>query len=550
MGSMLLPCRPFLKVLPAAFGLLSRRPMAVPAVAITRALMRPMSVAALPFACALGGCMMGPDFRNPDPPKDTTYLADDQVAELVSAKIPGGEAQRIVQGLDIPGQWWSVFHSQPLNDLIERALIANPDIHSAKAALRESQFNARAQRATLFPTVQAGVTASSNQVSNVLSAPTASGDFIYSLFTVGFTISYTFDLFGANRRAAESLDALAEAQCFQLEAAYLSLASNVVAAAIQDASLRAQIDATRRIIAAQRETLDTLRRQEGLGAISSADVAQQEAQLAQAEATLPPLQKALAQGRNLLATLTGRLPSVQIGERFEFGDLLLPPDLPLSLPSRLVEQRPDIRAAEANLHSASAKLGVSIANQFPQITLSAGFTPTSIVLNQLFVPGQANSNAGVSILQTIVDGGALAAKKRAAQAALEQAEAQYRSTLLTAFRNVADTLRALEYDALALQAAVSAERASENSLTITRRRLQLGDTTYTVVLAAELTYRQALLNRMQAQTNRLINTAALFQALGGGWWNREDARSSPAQRLTCRPPKLKSGTTQATVATK
>ncbi len=193
---------------------------------------------------------------------------------------------------------------------------------------------------------------------------------------------------------------------------------------------------------------------------------------------------------------------------------------------------------------------MSIANQFPQITLSAGFTPTSIVLNQLFVPGQANSNAGVSILQTIVDGGALAAKKRAAQAALEQAEAQYRSTLLTAFRNVADTLRALEYDALALQAAVSAERASENSLTITRRRLQLGDTTYTVVLAAELTYRQALLNRMQAQTNRLINTAALFQALGGGWWNREDARSSPAQRLTCRPPKLKSGTTQATVATK
>jgi NodT family efflux transporter outer membrane factor (OMF) lipoprotein len=311
----------------------------------------------------------------------------------------------------------------------------------------------------------------------------------------------------------------------------------VVAAAILEASLRAQIEATQRIIAAQRETLDILRRQEGLGAVTGADVAQQEAALAQAEATLPPLQKALAQGRNLLITLTGRLPSTQLVERFELADLALPPDLPLSLPSRLVEQRPDIRAAEANLHSASAQVGVATANQFPQITLNAGFTPTSIVFNQLFLPGQISSVAGASILQTIIDGGALAAKKRAAQAALEQADAQYRSTVLTAFRNVADTLRALEYDALALQAVLAAERAAANSLTIARRRLELGDTTYVVVLAAELSYRQTLLARVQAQANRFTNTAALFQALGGGWWNRDDSLANPAQRLTCRPPK-------------
>jgi NodT family efflux transporter outer membrane factor (OMF) lipoprotein len=491
-----------------------------------------------PFAVclALGACTMGPDFRSPDPPATGLYLAEDQPTNLVAANIPGGETQRIVQNLDIPGQWWAVFHLRPLNDLIERSLIANPDIHAARAALRAAQFNARAQRATLFPTLQAGVGASQNQVSNVLSPPTASGDFIYSLFTVGFTISYTLDLFGANRRAIESLEALAEAQCFQLEAAYLSLASNVVAAAIQEASLRAQIEATQRIIAAQRETLDILRRQEGLGAVTGADVAQQEAALAQAEATLPPLQKALAQGRNLLATLSGRFPSVRVAEYFELSDLVLPPDLPLSLPSRLVEQRPDIRAAEATLHSASAQVGVATANQFPQITLNAGFTPTSIVFNQLFLPGQLSSVAGASILQTIVDGGALAAKKRAAQAALEQADAQYRSTVLTAFRNVADVLRALEYDALALQAAVAAERASANSLTIARRRLELGDTTYVVVLAAELSYRQTLLARVQAQANRFTNTAALFQALGGGWWNRDDTLSNPAKRLTCRPP--------------
>jgi NodT family efflux transporter outer membrane factor (OMF) lipoprotein len=501
-------------------------------------------------APTLGACMMGPNFHSPDPPATGLYLADDQPSELVAASIPGGETQRIVQGLDIPGQWWAVFRSQPLDGLIQRALIANPDIHAAVASLRVAQYTARAQRATLFPTVQAGVSATQTQVSNVLSPPTVNPDvFIYSLFTLGFTISYTLDLFGANRRSTESLEALAEAQCFQLEAAYLSLASNVVAAAILEASLRAQIEATQRIIAAQRETLGILRQQEGLGAITGADVAQQEAALAQAEATLPPLQKALAQQRNLIATLTGRLPSAPVDERFELSDLMLPPDLPLSLPSRLVEQRPDIRAAEANLHSAGAQLGVAIANQFPQVTLTAGISPSSIVLDQLFVPGQLGSTLGVSVLQTVVDGGALAAKKKAAQAALQQADAQYRSTVLTAFRNVADTLRALEYDAIALQAAVASERAAATSLTIARRRLDLGDTTYVTVLVAELAYRQAVLFRVQAQSNRFTNTAALFQALGGGWWNRDDSLANPAQRLTCRPPRP-AGAAPATAALK
>src|SRR5262249_10725084 len=347
---------------------------------------------------------------------------------LANAGIAGGETQRIVQGLDIPAQWWAVFHSRPLNDLIERSLVANPDIHSAQAALRAAQYTARAQRATLFPTVQAGVTAQSLQVPNVLPPPTIRPDqFPHSLFTMGVTVSYTLDLWGANRRATESAEAQAGAQCFQLEAAYLSLAANVVAAAIQDASLRAQIDATKLIIAAQRDTLEILRRQEGLGAVTGADVAQQEAALAQAEAALPPLQKALAQNRNLLATLTGQLPSVRIFEQFQLNDLILPPDLPLSLPSQLVEQRPDIRAAESQLHSASAQLGVAVANQFPQVTLSAGLTPTSVVFDQLLVPGQANSNLGVSVLQTVFDGGALQAKRRAAQALLDQAQAQYRS---------------------------------------------------------------------------------------------------------------------------
>jgi NodT family efflux transporter outer membrane factor (OMF) lipoprotein len=480
------------------------------------------------------GCTMGPNFQPPDPPRAQSFLPD-QPPTFVAGGINGGEAQRIVDGMDIPGQWWQVFQSPQLNSLIETALRANPDITAASAGLRVAQEAARAQRATLFPTVQAGFGASANQVPTVLSAPTADNNYSYSLYTLGLTLSYNLDLWGANRRQIESLDALAEAQCFQLEGAYLSLASNVVAAALLEASLRAQIDSTQRIVAAQRDTLDILNRQLGLGAVNGSDVAAQQAALAQVEATLPPLQKALAQQRNLLATLTGRFPDQSLAEQFKLADLKLPEDLPLSLPSKLVEQRPDVRAAESNLHSSSALVGVAIANQFPNITLNASIGTQALTLGTLFGPTLASSVAGVNVLQTVLDGGALAAKKRQAQAALEQADAQYRSTVLQAFRNVADTLRALEFDALTLKASVAAEQATATSLQIARRRLELGDATYIFVLTAELAYQQAALLRVQAQAARYTDTAALFQALGGGWWNRDALPRDPAARLRCRP---------------
>jgi len=493
------------------------------------------AVSGLILTTGLGGCMVGPDFQRPTPPKAEAYLPD-TTTDLVAADIPGGEAQTLVRGLDIPGQWWTVFKSPQLNSLIETSLRANPDVRAAVAGLKVAQENARAQRATLFPQIQGSFGASQNQTPASLSPATASGASIYGLFTVGLQVTYALDLWGGNRRQIESLDALAEGQCFQLEGAYLSLASNVVAAAILEASLRAQIDATQRIIDAQHETLNILQRQNDLGAIPGGDVATQQAALAQAEATLPPLQKALAQQRDLLGTLTGRLPNEDIAARFRLDDLTLPPDLPLSLPSRLVEQRPDVRAAEANLHSATALVGVAVSNQLPQITLSAGVNTQSLSSDMLFGPGLTGMSAGGSVLQTIIDGGALLAKKRAAQAGLEQADAQYRSIVLTAFRNVADTLRALQYDAIALKAAVDAERASATSLEIAQRRLALGDTTYVFVLLSQLTYQQALLTRVQAQALRLTDTAALFQALGGGWWNREPpGPEEQARRLHCRP---------------
>jgi NodT family efflux transporter outer membrane factor (OMF) lipoprotein len=496
-------------------------------------------VPCLALAASLAGCMVGPDFRSPEPPPTDRYLPDEGAAmNLVSAGIPGGEAQRVVRDLDIPGQWWTVFQSQRLNGLIDRALKANPDIKSAIAALKVSQYTARAQRATLFPTVGMAGAAAQTQAPTVLSAPTADGNFVFGLFTALLNITYSVDVWGGARRGIESAEAQAEAQCFLLEAAYLTLASNVVVAAITEASLRAQVQATERIVAAQRETLGILQGQAGLGAISGADVASQEAALAQAEAALPPLQKALAQQRNLLATLTGGLPSTALAESFQLADLKLPADLPLSLPARLVEQRPDIRAAAANVHSAAAQVGVAVAAQLPQVNLSSAVGSQSLTLGSLFTPvvGPAYSVVSGGIMQTLLDGGALQAKKRAAQASLEQAEAQYESAVLAAFRNVADTLRALEHDAQALKATVTAEQAAATSLSIARRRLDVGDTTYVVVLIAELTYQQALLARIQAQANRLMDAAALFQALGGGWWNRDEP-TNPAQRMVCRPPK-------------
>ena len=333
-------------------------------------------------------------------------------------------------------------------------------------------------------------------------------------------VSYTLDAFGANRRQVESLKAQAEFQRFQLEATYLTLTSNVVVAAVQEASLRAQITATEQVIQIETEVVQIFRRQQELGAIAMADVVAQEATLAQLQATLPALRKQLAQQRDLLARLAGRFPSEELAERFELSRLELPQELPVSLPSKLVEQRPDVRAAEAQLHSASAQVGVAVANMLPQITLSAGAGTSATQLSQWFVPGNQFWLLGASLTQTLFDGGTLLHRKRAAEAVLDQAGAQYRASVLTAFQNVADTLRALQYDADALKAQVAAEHAASESLAIARKALELGSISYLSLLNAEQIYEQTVISLVQAKANRYADTAALFQALGGGWWNR------------------------------
>ena len=468
----------------------------------------------------VAGCTVGPDFHRPKVPAAAGYTTQPLTAATSSANVAGGEEQRFIQDMAIPQQWWALFESPPLNSLIEKSIKANPTIDAAKAALRQARENVAAQKGLFYPTVQANGSASGQKDAIETLAPTlTSGASYFSLYTAQLSVSYMPDVFGLNRRQVESLAAQAEYQLLQLQAAYLTLTSNVVAAAVQEASLRAQIAATRSIIEIASKLLDIQRRHLALGSVTGLDVAAQEAALAQVRQTLPPLEKQLALTRDMLAALAGRFPGTEMEETFDLDALRLPRELPVSLPSKLVEQRPDVRAAEAQWHSASALVGVAVANRLPQINITGAMGGTSTQLGQLFVPGNTFYNFSGSLTQTIFDAGTLLHKERAAEAGLDQAAAQYRSTLLNAFQNVADTLHALEEDANTLKAAVDAERAAGRTLDLTRKQLELGYVNYLALLSAEQAWRQALINLAQARANRFADSAALFMALGGGWWN-------------------------------
>jgi NodT family efflux transporter outer membrane factor (OMF) lipoprotein len=464
---------------------------------------------------AVGGCV-GPNFHRPAPPTPARFTAEPLPPTTASAIGPDGRAQTFLAGADVPKNWWTLFGSAELDALVAAALRANPDVQSAQAALRQALENTAAQRGSYFPTVQAAFDASRNlNATGVLAPNLASGTALYNLFTPQVTVSYVPDIFGANRRQVESLAAQAEASRFQLDATYLTLTSNVVAAAIQAAGFRAQIAATERVIVLERESLTVLRRELELGAIAEIDVYAQEAALAQLETTLPPLRRQLQQTDDQLAALTGRLPADFTPSNLQLDQLVLPVDLPLGVPSQLVERRPDVRAAEAQLHSATAQVGVAIANLLPQFTITGNIGSAATAMSDLFKPGTGFWSIGANATQTLFAGGTLLHRKRAADAALDQAGAAYKSAVLTAFQNVADALHALDTDADALAAASRAESAAQKSLEVARHQLEIGAVSYLALLNAEQSYQQALISVLQSRANRLADTAALFQALGG-----------------------------------
>jgi len=433
-----------------------------------------------------------------------------------------------VAAQDIPAAWWTLFESPALNALIERALAASPTLVAAQQSLRQALELVAAQRGGFFPQVEGSFAPSYQRVSRTFSNPlTDPEQFTYSLYTAQVAVSFTPDVFGANRRQVEALIGQAEAQRYQWEATYVTLTSNVVAAAIQEAALRAQIAATEEIISISGASVALVRRQFDLGAVAGLDVAAQEAALAQVQQTLPGIRKQLEQNRNLMMVLTGRVPSDDSAERFELASFRLPTEVPVGVPSRLVRQRPDVRAAEAQLHAASAQIGVAVAARLPQLTITGAYGGQSTAFAQMFASGNPFFTIAANVTQSIFDGGTLFHRQRAAEAAFQQAAAQYRGSVLTGFQNVADALYALQADAESLGVAVAAERAGKRTLDITLKQQELGAVGYLALLSARQAYQQSLIARVQAQASRLADTAALFQALGGGWWNRASTATAP-----------------------
>lgn len=472
--------------------------------------------AALTAGCAgCAGCAVGPDYQRPAVPAPTQFTREALPATLGDDT---GHPQQLVSAQSIAQTWWQVFGSDALNDRVQRALAHNPDLDAAQAALRQAQENVAAQRATFFPSAQVSYSPSRQRDAvGTLSPALTSNATYYTLHTAQLNISYAPNVFGLNRRTVESLQAQADNQRFQLEAARLSLAANVVNAAIQEASLRAQIHATEAVITAQTRALAILHDQARLGYASAMDVAAQESALAQARQALPGLQKQLEQNRDLLAVLCGEPPAQGGAPAFDLEHLALPASLPISVPSQLVEQRPDVRAAEENVHAASAEVGVALANRLPQFALSASYGGSSTSFTRMFTDDNVFWALAGSVTQTVFDFGALKHKQRAAEAALQQSAAQYRSVVLGAFQNVADTLYAIDADARTLAAATDAERAAQRTLDLTQKQQQLGYVGALVLINAQQAYEQARIARIQAQAARLSDTAALIQALGGGW---------------------------------
>ena len=479
---------------------------------------------------ALAGCAVSPDFTAAAAPANAAYTANGELpaATVATPGVPGGEAQQFLAGRDVPARWWLLFGSEKLNALIDQALTGSPTVAAAQAALLAAQESVLAQRAGLLPRVDGEASATRQKIDTGSFGNPGGGSFIYNLFNAGVRVSYGIDLYGGTARGVEAQVAAAEVQRYQAEAAYQTLIANVVTSAVQQALNRALITGQTSVVEGQERLVETSRKQFKLGAVSKAEVLALETSLAQERARLPELRNALAREETRLAVYLGKLPSEAVAVNFSFDDLKLPQELPVSLPSNLVRQRPDVLAAEAQLHQAEALLGVAIANQFPQLTLSASYGSQSSKIEDLFVGDIWSLGSGLTV--PIFRAGELAARKRVAAAQAAQATANYRQTVLLAFGNVADALRQLGSDAEILKAQVAAAEAAEASLKLTEQQLKLGAATASERILAVQAYTRARTGAVQALAARYQNTVALFQALGGGFTSVDASAAAAANQ--------------------
>ena len=472
-------------------------------------------VAVMLWAVGLAGCAAGPDFKPPAPPVVQNYTAAKLPARTAAARGALGGAQRFIMQAPTSAAWWQQFGSSKLNTLIERALQSSPTLEAAQATLRQAQQTYAAQAgSTLYPQANAQL-GTQRQTISPATQGLPGAERTYTLYNTSIGVSYNLDLAGGNRRALEAFAAQIDYQRFQLEGARLTVVANVVTTAITQAQLAAQIAANEQILAAQKEQLDLTRQRLTLGNVSEADVLSLQTQGEQTRASIVPLRNRLEQTNHLLAILAGQPPGDGPMPKFTLVNFNLPTELPLRIPSELVHHRPDILASEALLHVANAQYGVAVSRLYPQITLSASLGSQALTTASLFGPGSLVWGLGGQLAQPLFNVG-LRPRTHAAEAGFDAAAANYRQTVLQALRNVADVLRALDNDAQALQAQTAADASAQRSLELVQQQYRLGTASYLQLLTAQQQAQETRISLIAAQAQRLADTAALYQAMGGG----------------------------------
>lgn len=462
----------------------------------------------------LGGCAVGPNFVRPAAPDTDRYTHEAQPEATVKAD---GQAQHFTPGTDIPADWWRLFKSPQLDAVVRQAISNNPTLQAAEASLRQSQDNLRAGYGLYFPQGQAGVSASRQLTAPVQQGSQSSGS-IFNLFTASGTISYTLDVFGGKRRTVEGLRAQADSQRYESKAAFLALSANVVNTSVARAAYMAQIRATEQLIELENQQLHLAETQVRAGTAPYSTVLSVRSLISANQALLAPLEQNASQAEHLLAMLEGVVPSKANLPDIDLAELSLPADLPLSLPSDLVNQRPDILSSEALMHLASANIGIATAAMFPSFSLSGTYGGASTTLANLSAVSKFWS-IGPTATTPVFQGNSLWYVRRASIDAYQQSQATYRQTVLGAFEQVADSLKALEHDAEGLQAQVEAQRAAGEALNLLQVNYRAGLVAFPDVLTADVQFHQATIGWLQALAQRHQDTVALFVALGGGWWN-------------------------------
>lgn len=468
------------------------------------------------WLCAMGcpGCAVGPDFERPRPPAVTRYTTGDR-PRVMSAD---GDVQVVRAGARLARDWWRLFRSPRLDAVIVRAIENNPTLEAARASLRKSEYSLQAGYGVFFPQVDAnlGLTRQRFTPSRIaIDAPPSE----FNLFTLGGTISYTLDVFGGQRRALEGLVAQVESERYGVAAARLVVTGNIANAAIARAAYRAEIVVTQALVMRLKEQLEVTEARARAGLVPFEDVLSIRVELAGTRAMLPPLRQQADEAEHLLATLAGQAPGRGRVPAIELADLRLPRDLPVSLPSELVRQRPDIAIAEAALHTASANIGVATAALFPSFTLNGTLGVNSTTLGSLFDANSTFWSLGGNILAPLFHGGELWNQRKAAIEAFHQSRASYRETVLAGLQDVADSLCALEHDAELVSAESQAHQSAREALKLVEINYEAGVADYLQVLVADMQYRRAVLDYLQGRAQRLQDTVALFVALGGGWWS-------------------------------